>query len=1723
MKKHLLTIACVIISVWLHAQDFSNKGKDFWIGYGHHIRMLQTNQAESMQLYITSDVSTTGKVEIASIGFSQNFTVTANQITTVNIPRTAALIDEGSYDHGIHVTANNSVVVYSFIYVSAVSGATLCLPTNVLGRDYYSVNYTQLSNEGGSYSYFFVIATEDNTQVEIKPTQATKGGKPANVAFTVNLNKGQIYQVLSASDLTGSTIKSISSSSGGCKRIGVYCGSGKISIGCTGSASSSDNLYQQIYPNNSWGKKYITTPSTNVSATTNSQTNFFRIIRPDASSIVKLNGAVVPSASFVNGFYYQFNSNTTNVIESDKAILVAQYFTTSGNGPNCGNSGIGDPEMIYLNPIEQTISKVTLNSMQPSANTALTTHFINVVLKNTPLAINTFKIDGVSYSNKFLPVSQDPAYAYARINIASQGHTVTCDSGFNAIAYGFGSAESYGYSAGANVVDLYQYVTVQNQFATVNFPSTCRGTPFTVAITLPYQPTSLTWDFGNNPNLSPNNNVVNNKPIEDTFFVKDGKTLYQYKLSGNYSFSSAGIYTVKVIANNPTPDGCSGIQEINYDLQVFDPPIAKFNLLHSGCITDSVYLSDATDALGRTITKWLWDFGDGTIDSVKNPVKKFLLPNTYNVRLKPITDIGCIGDTVKALAISATAVPKFGISDTTCIGSTINFSDSSTIAVGTIVKWYWDYGNGLKDTLTASSPTTQVYTSAGAKTVSLIVESNTGCKSNPYTATVNIRPLPVPDFSLPIACLPVGAAAFKDTSTISDNTQADFKYKWQFGDGGVDSIKNPVHNYATVGPFNVQLTVTSKYGCIKDTTKQYNTIYQQPKALATVSTEVCLRDSTSFTDASDGKGSTITKWKWTFADGDTDTLPKTKHKYATAKTYNASLFVTTDKGCISDTITVATIVNPLPTAGFKYATGPICEQRPIAFTDTSKANVGSLTRFSWSMGNGRLIDTANGGAFNETYAAYKSYTVRLMVENSKGCKSDTVQKTLVVNPLPQVGFITPEVCLSDAAAFFSDTSKIADGSEAQFLYSWSFIATNANPTVLPTNYPVATTSTTIKNPQVQYKQASNYFVTETVTSNNGCAVTKTQPFTVNGASPLARYRILKPASLCANDSIYLKDSSFVDFGSITKVEIYWDNANSPTVIYTDNNPFPGKIYSHKYPDFQVTTSPTKAYNIKYVVYSGGICGDDSVQTITVNATPKVRFTTLPGICNDTTARQITQATETSGLAGLNNGSFMYSGTGVNTTGLYTPGSVAAGTYAIQYKYTNNIGCADSATQLQTVWPSPVAKWGYSSVTCEKNDIVFTDSSVANYKKIKTWVWTYGDGNTATKLDSLPYSYKYITANTYNATLRITTDSGCHAALTKAIKVNYLPVVDFTLPSVCLPDGNGTFTSTSTVADNKQLSFRWYFDDPNNSTVSTSSPANHRFSALAPTGGYQVKLIVTVPSTSCTDSLTKSFTTVYPQPKASFTSAKAEVCMKNNLRFINTSDTVSNPVNKWVWDLAQGNASSAKDASRNFNDSGLYNISLHFYNARGCVSDTAKGTVEVHPYPYLDLGPDLLVLEGGSIPLKPLFYYGNNLSYLWTTLTPPTYLDKDTVLVPISTPAIFLDVIQYKLTLTAKGGCTVSDSLILKILHAPDVPNAFSPNGDNVNDKWVIKNLENYPGCSIEIFNRYGQLIFSKTGFNQTNAWDGTFNGQPVPIGTYYYIIDPKNGRAKVTGNVTVIR
>jgi gliding motility-associated-like protein len=113
---------------------------------------------------------------------------------------------------------------------------------------------------------------------------------------------------------------------------------------------------------------------------------------------------------------------------------------------------------------------------------------------------------------------------------------------------------------------------------------------------------------------------------------------------------------------------------------------------------------------------------------------------------------------------------------------------------------------------------------------------------------------------------------------------------------------------------------------------------------------------------------------------------------------------------------------------------------------------------------------------------------------------------------------------------------------------------------------------------------------------------------------------------------------------------------------------------------------------------------------------------------------------------------------------------------------------------------------------------------------------------------------------------------------------------------------------------------------------------------------------------------------------------------------------------------------------------------------------------------------------------------------------------------------------YILEVTDNNQCNLSDTTVLDgtsplCVH---IPNAFTPNADGVNDTWIIEQIDIYPEVKIEIYNRWGELIYyAPKGYSK--PWDGTFNGRELPIDSYYYVIDLNNGRDAISGDITIIR
>lgn len=410
------------------------KGKDFWVGFMENPDGTSP-ASKRLDIFITSEINTTGTVTVPLQGWSQNFTVTANQTTTVNVPNAVAehIGSEIITNKGVRVLTADTVSVFAINFQRYSADGTQVYPKESIGTNYRVACYTGISGSFGVYpSEFLIVATEDGTQVEITPSAPTSGGRPVGVPFVINLNAGQSYQVKAANatvDLTGTTVVA-TNASGSCRPFAVFGGSmcTRVPDACT----YCDHIYEQSLPVSFWGKTYYAVPFTPATRYA------LRFLAHQNSTTYTVNGGA-PVTLNAGQFATVNNITTPSCIQSNNPLSVIQYM----EGRTC--AGAGDPAMLYLNAEEQKIDRVTFSTV---ASTVITQHKVNVIMKT--VHINQLKRNGVAVpASSFIAFPSCPNYSYASITLTQGSHTLEADSGFTAYVYGTGQDESYAYSAGS--------------------------------------------------------------------------------------------------------------------------------------------------------------------------------------------------------------------------------------------------------------------------------------------------------------------------------------------------------------------------------------------------------------------------------------------------------------------------------------------------------------------------------------------------------------------------------------------------------------------------------------------------------------------------------------------------------------------------------------------------------------------------------------------------------------------------------------------------------------------------------------------------------------------------------------------------------------------------------------------------------------------------------------------------------------------------------------------------------------------------------------------------------------------------------------------------------------------------------------------------------------------------------------------------------------------------
>lgn len=502
-------------------------------------------------------------------------------------------------------------------------------------------------------------------------------------------------------------------------------------------------------------------------------------------------------------------------------------------------------------------------------------------------------------------------------------------------------------------------------------------------------------------------------------------TLWNFGDSNTSSSSSpshgygpgAASYSVSLIST--AINGCA--DTLVRTIRIANQPLPWFTTnLDTACSFSDIQFTDSSFAgVGDTISKRVWDFGDGTKDSTSlDPIHVYSAAGLYTVTLTVQSPDDCDSSVQRSVFVIASPTANFNVTDV-CFGAPSNFMDVSTAPSGSLITdWSWSFGDTSTSIL--QSPT-HTYSDTGSYNVTLIVKSDIGCYDTLTTLT-DVFSLPVAWFTHLSACTdkPV---QFTDSSQVAGSTIGG--WNWSFGaNGGTSILQNPTFIYNDPLAFPVTLIVTSVEGCL-DTVTRILVANQSPDFTIS-SPNHCFGTNNSFLSIPASGSNSTYSYLWNFGDSTASFLPLPLHNYATTGNFPVSFLVTDlNNGC-STTLLDTLTVFALPKAGFTNSI--LCAGQTVQFNDTSISTEGIISAWNWTLGS-----TGNSTQQNPStqFSSAGTQNIQLTVQTSNGCKDSTL-KSITVNALPVVAiYASPNYGAPPLNVQFANTSSAGT-------YNWQF-------------------------------------------------------------------------------------------------------------------------------------------------------------------------------------------------------------------------------------------------------------------------------------------------------------------------------------------------------------------------------------------------------------------------------------------------------------------------------------------------------------------------------------------------------------------------------------------------------------------------------------------------------------------------------------------------------------
>ena len=1045
----------------------------------------------------------------------------------------------------------------------------------------------------------------------------------------------------------------------------------------------------------------------------------------------------------------------------------------------------------------------------------------------------------------------------------------------------------------------YAYVDgLCTNFATSSSDTTCTGTPFNMCGPVGFA--TYNW---NGPGVVNNANRCINA-------------------------SAAGVYTCQTIL----VPGCPG-PTFTHTLVTLAKPVLSFTAsATSACSTQYSFASTSGIASG-SIVSYQWFFGDNTTSTLLNPTHAYSGTGTYNIKFKATSNLGCSDSVLQTITIYPFPALAFS-PPSNCVNTVVQFTNTSSIAAGSIASYTWNLGNGAMSNAVNPANT---YTANGTYTILLGATSNQGCVST-LTQTLGIFPPPIISFSANPLC-DINGTSFSPSTSTAIVSGSLVGFSWNFGDGGTSTAANPVHIYASAGTYTVSFTATSNHACVQTVTNSFIISPTPTVSFNTFSVNNC---SFNYTFASTSGGVGPLTYNWNFGGTGTSTLSSVSYTFPLPGSYTISLIATTSMGC-SDTAFYPVTIFPVPSVSLGIPAS--CEN--AVFTGSAMPLSGSVTSFQWNFGD-PLSGASNTSTLQNpthNYAVTGNYTVSLLVTSNVGCTASYSTATVVYpNPVANFTFSTINAC-SLPYTFINSSAVTPTTNNSMAGYIWDFGSSGTS---------------NVAAPSFTFPSNGTYSVSLIAITSHNCSDTITRVLNVHPFPQL---------SFSVNPVCLTTAASFTSSASISPVPDPLAGISSYTWNYGDNSTGGSAV------------SPPHTYTAdgQYTVTMSATSNQGCVSTVTspvvIYPMPVIDFTITSSHCfGNTTSFSSTNSINSPGSINAFNWDFGDGGGALVSNPVHT--YTTAGNYAVNYSVTSGDGCTTIITKTVVIFPLPVIATSGNDA-CLNNPTQFTTTVNITSPSISSYSWNFGDGNGSSGQNPA-YTYTAFSTNgPYVATLTAVSVQGCSASATTSITIFPLPNVSFTPPGACVNSIVQFSNSTTIPSPGSIASYSWNF--ANGSTSGAMNPT----ATFTTYGAYNVSLTATS-GQGCTVTAVNNFS-VHPLPQATIT-PMGNNCQHNAVTFTPNPSIATGAITSYTWNFGDSNLNISTGTVSNpppvtvhtYSTYNSYTISLSMLSDHNCAYST-NITFTIYPTPVPSFSAThfceseaTLFFNTSTIPLASLY-------------------------------------------------------------------------------------------------------------------------------------------------------